>query len=113
MLGGSRKRQVCFSRTSSSGRANTLWKQTDRICDFLSESRGGLSLLFGGTGREGGVSGLVTAKAPPARIDRVGESQAAAPHTVLLLTGDSRVRVCIPGLQGFLGGGVPPQFVRD
>lgn len=55
-------------------------------------------------GREGGVSGLVTAKGPPAGIDRVGEPQAAAPHAVLLLIRDSRVRFCLPGLQGFLGG---------
>lgn len=47
MLGGSRKRQVCFSRESSSGRAKTLRKQMERSRDFLSTSMGGLSALLG------------------------------------------------------------------
>lgn len=46
--GGSRKRQVCFSRTPSSGRASTLRRQIVRSCDFFSKSRGGLRLLYGG-----------------------------------------------------------------
>lgn len=53
MLGGSRKRQVCFSRTSISGRDSTLWRLMDRSRDFLSKSRGGLSLLCVNKGRDG------------------------------------------------------------
>lgn len=53
MLGGSRKRQVCFSRTSSSGRDITLRRLMDRSRDFFSRSSCGLSLLWGQV-REGG-----------------------------------------------------------
>lgn len=55
MLGGSRKRQVCFSRTSSSGRDITLRRLMDRSRDFFSKSRGGLSLLWGQGGEGGGL----------------------------------------------------------
>lgn len=51
MLGGSRKRQVCFSRSFRRGRANTLRRQVESSRDFLFTSMGGRSSLWEAEGK--------------------------------------------------------------